>query len=966
LTSAATAAATVWVVTGVLLVAPWLGADEKRLLVNLLLMVCPMPGVAYCLWAARRTTGRLHSAWLCFAGTSASWVCGNVVWNYYQYVADRQPFPTAADGFYVLALVLAGAGLVVFPTGARGTAVRSRLVLDALSIGSALLLISDVLVLDEVLGAMGSGLGAAVLVTYPVGDVLLASVAVLLLARSPGRPRSDILIIALALLVYATADTAYALLGARGEFAIGSPLDLGWLGGYLLLGLAALTPDALVQERRDLRHAGTNTPGALLLYTVMGAALLLPLLKGVDDPIELALTVAVVGLFALRQVLLTQDNRELNEGLEDVVAVRTTQLDDLSRRHQRILDAVGDGIYGVDQLGRVTFMNPAAGRLLGCDPAELTGRQAHSTFHVEEHRDSRHDHSGAAPDECHVAAAIEGAGTVRRVDDVYRRHDGQPFPVELTATPLRGKDGVAGAVVVFRDMTERRAVERMKEEFVSVVSHELRTPLTAIRGSLGLIAGGAVGALPPQADRMVGIALDNSERLTRLINDILDLERMESGAIPMEMGVHDAADLLNTTVTSIGPVAEAAGVVLRRGAAHGRVHADADRIVQALTNLAGNAVKFTPPGAHVTLSADVEGAHVTFTVQDEGRGIPSDKLDFIFGRFQQVDSSDARERGGTGLGLAITKTIVERHGGQITVDSVVGRGSRFAFTLPAALDPITASTADESEHAPTVLLCDDDPHVLEVLSMLLRERGYATKPAARGRDAVDLAVSGHPDVILLDLRMPGMSGWEAISELKGRPETWDIPIVVMSGLGPEADPDLAARTEGWVRKPVDETQMAQALLAATRGDGRVPSVLVVEDDDDLASVLVALCEREGLHVARAATQSEAIAQVTTLRPDALVLDILLLEGDGYGVVAELRRDGRLGEVPVIVYSAQELDAASRQRLQLGEMVFMTKGQDSPQDLARRLVSVVHSMARRYDVEALMERSGDGVTSRPGG
>jgi CheY-like chemotaxis protein len=245
-----------------------------------------------------------------------------------------------------------------------------------------------------------------------------------------------------------------------------------------------------------------------------------------------------------------------------------------------------------------------------------------------------------------------------------------------------------------------------------------------------------------------------------------------------------------------------------------------------------------------------------------------------------------------------------------------------------------------------VLLCDDDPDILEILGRVLRQHGYAARPAARGREAVDLAVISHPDAILLDLRMPGMTGWQAIAELKGRPETRDIPIIVMSGLDADTDPELAASTDGWLTKPVDEREMARLLLSALSSDGRQPTVLVVEDDDDLASVLVTMFERQGLAVVRAATESEAVLHVQQARPDVLVLDLYLLDGDGFGVVDQLRRDGRLGEVPVVVYSAHPLDAASRERLRLGEMVFLTKGHTTPDDLVRRVVAVVHSMARR--------------------
>jgi PAS domain S-box-containing protein len=947
LLAAATSAA-LWLASAALLSAPWLDARHKQLLTDSLLVLFPMPGVVYAWATARATTGRLRRTWLCLTATLGAWTLGNLVWFYNQVLVDQQAFPTIGDGFYVAALVFAGAALLSYPTGTRSQQGRSRLVLDGLSIGCSLLFISDALVLDRVLSANGSGLGAAVLVTYPVGDVLLASAAVLLLTRTPGRLRVDLGMVAVGLLVYAVTDTAYAFLGAEGRFQTGSPLDLGWLGGYLVVGLAALVPTARVAEHRALRRAGTSMAGTVLVYIVMGAAIAVGFVNGVNDAQEVILGIGIIVLIGLRQTVLARDNHSLHAHLEAKVAARTAQLEQLARHQRSILDAVGEGVYGIDVAGRVTFANPAASRALGYQPKELVGEDAHRVFHgAHDPEAPADDATDASCASCRAARVIDDGGVVRRSDAYYVRRDGDRFPVELTATPMQEADQVAGAVVVFSDISQRRAVERMKEEFVSVVSHELRTPLTAIRGSLGLIAGGAVGELPEAAARMVRIAVDNSDRLTRLINDILDLERIESGAVPLELGTHDAAAILEATLTTGHPLAQAAGVVLVRGTAEGTVHGDSDRIVQALTNLVGNAIKFSPEGGEVLVSAEREGAHVTFVVQDHGRGIPDDKIDSVFERFQQVDSSDAREKGGTGLGLAITKTIIERHGGRIWVESEVGGGSAFRFTIPAATEPLPLPAGPDQPHdAPTVLLCDDDPDILEILSRVLGQHGYATRPAARGREAVELAVSSHPDAILVDLRMPGMTGWQAIAELKARPETRDIPIIVMSGLDADTDPELAASTDGWLTKPVDEREMARLLLSALSSDGREPTVLVVEDDDDLASVLVTMFERQGLAVVRAASESEAVLQVRQARPDVLVLDLYLLDGDGFGVVDQLRRDGRLGEVPVVVYSAHPLDAASRERLRLGEMVFLTKGHTTPDDLVRRVVAVVHSMARR--------------------
>jgi signal transduction histidine kinase len=231
----------------------------------------------------------------------------------------------------------------------------------------------------------------------------------------------------------------------------------------------------------------------------------------------------------------------------------------------------------------------------------------------------------------------------------------------------------------------------MKNEFLSVVSHELRTPLTSIRGSLGLLDSGRLGELTPRAGSMVTMALQSTERLTRLINDLLDLERIENGTRPLELQSLDAEPMVAAAMRQLQGLADEAGVELHVGRTTGRVLGDEDAVMQTLINLIGNAIKFSDRGDAVVADARASGGDVLFRVSDEGRGIPADKLESIFQRFEQVDSSDARQKGGTGLGLAISRSVVERLGGRIWAQSELGVGTTLFFTLSAAPD----SGADE-------------------------------------------------------------------------------------------------------------------------------------------------------------------------------------------------------------------------------------------------------------------------------
>jgi signal transduction histidine kinase len=308
------------------------------------------------------------------------------------------------------------------------------------------------------------------------------------------------------------------------------------------------------------------------------------------------------------------------------------------------------------------------------------------------------------------------------------------FPERSLALIVMVIGGLVAArqYLALRELTQTetalRGAEQVKDEFISVVGHELRTPLTSIRGSLGLLEGGVLGELPAEAQEMLAMAVANTDRLVRLINDILDIERMDAGRLELEIEPLKAAELVAQAVGVLQRSATEARVKLRSEVADLTVSADGDRIVQVLVNLIGNAVKFSARGGVVRIGVARERDCVLFSVSDEGRGIPADQLARIFERFNQVDVSDAREKGGTGLGLSIAHGIVQRHGGRIWAESEEGRGSTFNFTLaPAADGQAPASAAGERATMPAT-----GPV----------ERGAAVEPAAEAGAAVEPAATG--------------------------------------------------------------------------------------------------------------------------------------------------------------------------------------------------------------------------------
>src|SRR6202034_3768436 len=311
------------------------------------------------------------------------------------------------------------------------------------------------------------------------------------------------------------------------------------------------------------------------------------------------------------------------------------ELNTLTRQHQSILDSVGDGIWGMDMEGKLTFINRSAAQMLGYSAQELLGKEMHALIHH-----SRADGTPYPVEECPIMGSAKRETPLHIDDDVFWRKDGRLLPVEYVACPLVENGHVDGIVVAFADVTERRRLDRMKDEFISTVSHELRTPLTSLRAALGLIAGGVLEKRPEKLAQMLDVAIGNCDRLVRLVNDILDFERIGSGRLPLHREKANAVDLLRRAADLQHTAAAHNNITFRIDAQPVDVMVDVDRTLQTLTNLISNAVKSSHPGGEVRLTATATGDNeVTFEMEDHGRGIPPEKLVIIFERLQQVDAS---------------------------------------------------------------------------------------------------------------------------------------------------------------------------------------------------------------------------------------------------------------------------------------------------------------------------------------
>jgi PAS domain S-box-containing protein len=330
----------------------------------------------------------------------------------------------------------------------------------------------------------------------------------------------------------------------------------------------------------------------------------------------------------------------------------------MDRLTEQILEFSPTGTVCLDPDGRIIFANPSAANMVGCSlPEDLIGQPMRSYIQFLE---------------------LGSSG-----EDVCLREDGTSFPVEYESAPILDGGRVVGTVVTLRDVSERRAADRLKDELISVVSHELRTPLTAIRSVLGLLVSGHLDQHSDTRQRMLDIAANNTDRLIRLINEMLDFERVDSGQIRMQRVACDADELMRHAADSVRGMADSVSVVIDVAPVEACVAGDRDRLLQVLINLLANAIKFSPTrGGTVWLDAERSAGELVFRVRDEGRGIPADKLETIFDRFAQVDDADSRQKGGTGLGLAICRAIVTQHAGQIWAESTPGAGTTLCVALP--------------------------------------------------------------------------------------------------------------------------------------------------------------------------------------------------------------------------------------------------------------------------------------------
>ena len=597
------------------------------------------------------------------------------------------------------------------------------------------------------------------------------------------------------------------------------------------------------------------------------------------------------------------------------------RLRDLSARQEAIFDAVRDAMITHDPQGYIESINPAAAQLYGYRPEDLIGRNVEVLAHETPGEETLEREF--------VRLANSGA---RVTQFEAKRRDGSTITVDASVSAVSLGDGLH-YLAVMRDVTERRRVEQMKNEFVSTVSHELRTPLTSIAGSLGLLAGGVAGELPERASKLIRIAHSNSERLVRLINDILDIEKIESGKMSFDVKPVALRPLVEQAVQANSGFADGFGVRLEiaPGGEDAVVLADSDRLMQVVTNLLSNAAKFSPEGETVLVTLTSMGDMHRLTVVDRGPGISEAFRSRIFTKFAQADASDTRQKGGTGLGLSIVREIVNALGGTVSFETETGRGTAFHVDLPAP-----AATVEEPAR-PRILVCLERADGAEQIRRSLEKAGCDSDHAGSTDEVRALAARHQYSAVLLDLSLMGEESRALINALRADPRYASTPILVSSSEGADGEVSQALSVMDWLPKPASVDDFAaEARGAAARIPRAQPCILHVEDDPDVLRVVASAFE--GKAELRSVADIETARKALRTRPfDLVILDLDLPGGSGIDLLPDMYDpDGT--PIPVVIFSASESTPDTARRVEAA----LVKSRASLDDLVRTVERLIRS------------------------
>jgi len=569
---------------------------------------------------------------------------------------------------------------------------------------------------------------------------------------------------------------------------------------------------------------------------------------------------------------------------------------DAGHRQAAIFNSALNAVILINPSGSIEVMNPAAERLFGYPATDLVRRDIAIIADL-------------APGEGPFLERLGLRGDT--LDDPFRpllqarRANGETLPVEVALGIMPLEDGMH-IVAVFSDITEREKIEQMKDQFLSTVSHELRTPLTSIVGSLGLLRAGAADALAPQAQRLVEIAENNANRLIRIVNDILDAEKLQSGQMAFTMAETDLQEVVGTAVAGMSGLAATRHIDIEVHAPNQAVivRGDGERLVQVVNNLLSNAIKFSPSGGRVDVWIAQVGRLARVSIADQGAGIPQDLRGRLFNRFAQATGGGRSGMPGTGLGLTISRDIVRYHGGTIGFADGMAGGTVFTFDLPLIVSGPAAQ--DASLNGTARLLLYTDAAEAQALDASFAAQAIRADVVRTEVEAVAAVRQNLYLAMIVDFQFGGEKAPPMIQAVRAEPRGRCLPIIGIAGETPQVDPRDTAAIDiiDWLEKPIRSDKLNDAVAAAiNRASVEMPLVLHVDDDRDTLEITAAALA--GLaRVEHAGDLATARAFLAAHRVDILIVDIALPDGSGLDLVTDLGGVDGSG-IPVIIYSAQD-------------------------------------------------------------
>ena len=759
-------------------------------------------------------------------------------------------------------------------------------------------------------------------------------------------------------------------------FNVGAERMLGYTAAEVM---NKITPADISDPQEVIARATALSVALGTPITPGFEALVFKASRGIEDIYELTYIrkdgsrfPAVVSVTALRDVqggisgyLLIGTDNTARKRVEAEQQKLDQRLRDQQFYTRSLVESNIDAMMTTDPRGIITDVNKQTEALTGCTRDELIGAPFKNYF-----TDSNRAEAGIN--------RVLNEGKVTNYELTARARDGTLTVVSYNATTFYDRDrSLQGVFAAARDMTELKLIERalqqknveveeasrMKSEFLANMSHELRTPLNAIMGFSEVLRDGLLGEMTAQQRGLIGNIFSGGEHLLALINDILDLSKVEAGKMTLDLEPVQVSTLFVNSLSIIREKATTRRIRLSMDAAEdlGSIQADGRKVKQIVYNLLSNAVKFTHEGGHVTLRvgrvpraevgrssgpwtartfplADNEFADfLKISVTDSGIGISPEGLERLFTPFSQIDSGLARKFEGTGLGLAMVKLLAELHGGAVGVESAVGQGSCFTVWLPlrepervalASANPPAAPRIDVLEGAPTALVVEDDFKSAELIRMHLEAEGFKVLHAPSAETALVLAVQQPLSLLTVDIMLPNMDGWEFIGHIKQVPALMHIPVVIISVVA-DRNRGFALGASAIMQKPISRQELSESLVELgllPRSQGQTLKVLLVDDDPKAVELIAFRILGLASTVLRAYGGVEAIAVARQERPDVIVLDLMMPDVNGFDVVAALSEHPDTARIPILVVTAKQITAEDRALLNGSVMTIMEKGE----------------------------------------